>query len=405
MNDRTSIYGGLGLLMISCIGYVSSTENIFDVPTDVERVSYSAESGWTIVGAGPAAIAALGMLLDLGIPAPMIRWIDPEFNVGRLGKYYANVPGNGKTEAYIQFLNACECFKECDSCALRALRENDTQDRCVLLLVIDALKDLTEYLAQQVGARQTTVAKVHSVDGVWNVLLATGESFTTHNIVLATGSHPISLNYQVKEEIPLDIALDKKTLQTLIDPDDTIAVVGGSHSAMLILKYLHEFGVPRVMNFYKHPIVYDYDLGEGNATGFNGLKGAVANWAYYTLEKQQPASIIRLRNTQEARDSWISFCNKIIYAIGYERNELSFLGSLEPCAESYDPNNGVIASRIFGIGIAFPEQRPSEEEKPQNLIGIIDFMKYAQRVVPIWVTMKNRGYFDKFDELFRICVM
>lgn len=405
MDNRTVIHAALSLLVASFVCLTSSSQDIFDTAPQPEPISYTADSGWTIVGAGPAAIAALGMLIDLGIPSEMIRWVDPEFNVGRMGKYYANVPGNGKTEAYIQFLNACECFKKYDSPALKTLRENDTQDRCVLSMVVGALCDLTDFLTQEVVATKASVSRVDLVNDDWNVVLDTGDSFTTHNIVLATGSHPISLDYGVKEEIPLDIALDKRTLKTLIDPSDTIAVVGGSHSAILLLKYMHEIGVPRVMNFYKHPIVYDSDLGEGNPTGFNGLKGSVAQWAYYTLEKEKPTSIVRIRNTPEARDAWMSFCNKIIYAIGYERNELSFLGPLANQAQSYDPNTGVIAPRIFGIGIAFPEQRPSADEKPQNLIGIIDFMTYAQRVVPLWVTMRNHAYLNKFDELFRICVL
>ena len=36
---------------------------------------------WTVIGAGPAGIAAVGRLLDHGIVGEQIAWIDPEFDI------------------------------------------------------------------------------------------------------------------------------------------------------------------------------------------------------------------------------------------------------------------------------------------------------------------------------------
>ena len=68
-------------------------------------IRYKADAEWAIIGSGPAGIIVLGVLLDLGTDPKSIVWIDPEFNVGRLGKYYASVPGNAKTKTYIEFFN------------------------------------------------------------------------------------------------------------------------------------------------------------------------------------------------------------------------------------------------------------------------------------------------------------
>ena len=40
---------------------------------------------WTVIGAGPAGIAAVGRLLDHGIVGEQIAWIDPEFGAGDFG--------------------------------------------------------------------------------------------------------------------------------------------------------------------------------------------------------------------------------------------------------------------------------------------------------------------------------
>ena len=46
---------------------------------------------WAIIGAGPAGIAAIGKLLDIGTAPKDILWVDPAFNVGDLGDKWAPV--------------------------------------------------------------------------------------------------------------------------------------------------------------------------------------------------------------------------------------------------------------------------------------------------------------------------
>jgi cation diffusion facilitator CzcD-associated flavoprotein CzcO len=41
---------------------------------------------WAIVGAGPAGIATVGLLLDNKVDARDILWIDPDFKVGDFGQ-------------------------------------------------------------------------------------------------------------------------------------------------------------------------------------------------------------------------------------------------------------------------------------------------------------------------------
>lgn len=43
-----------------------------------------------VVGAGPAGVAALGNLLELGLNK--IAWVDPSFDGGKINKNYREVP-------------------------------------------------------------------------------------------------------------------------------------------------------------------------------------------------------------------------------------------------------------------------------------------------------------------------
>ncbi len=365
---------------------------------------HHAQVTWTVVGAGPAGIAIIGILLDLGVDERTIRWIDPEFNVGRLGKYYYNVPGNAKVRNYIKFLDACNTFKMLSTPSIERLRASDVEEACVLERVIDALQDITYYLLKRIVGLPHKLVDLSFEDDNWSLRLNDGTYFTSHNVVMATGSHPRILDYPVNEVVPLDLALDKATLAGLVSPNDTIAVVGGSHSAILVLKYLYELRVKRVINLFKHPIRYFYDMGSGNQVYLNGLKGTVAEWAFHVLEKKQPVEIFRVLNTDAARNSWLPVCNKIIYAVGYERNELPFL-NFDTELIDYDSTTGTIAPRLFGIGLAFPEQVVDELGEIHQLIGVIDFMNYAQKIVPAWMKPRSCSHFHEYDSLFRICLL
>ena len=99
-----------------------------------------------------------------------------------------------------------------------------------------------------------------------------------------------------------------------------------------------------------------------------------------------------------------SIQNKIIYAIGYERNELPTINNMpNSLYDSYNVTTGVIGPRLFGIGIAFPEQFIDQTGEPQLGIGLIDFMQYAQCVLPTWMqTRQSLTRFAHFAQLFSI---
>ncbi|MBX9705555.1 MAG: pyridine nucleotide-disulfide oxidoreductase, partial [Gammaproteobacteria bacterium] len=107
---------------------------------------------WAIVGAGPAGMAALGKLIDLGVPAKKIAWIDPEFKVGDFGTRWLNVSSNTKVDLFIKFLNGYKAFNYSECKEVFALHQQDPEATCQLKYAADPLQWVTEQLKSQVNS-------------------------------------------------------------------------------------------------------------------------------------------------------------------------------------------------------------------------------------------------------------
>jgi cation diffusion facilitator CzcD-associated flavoprotein CzcO len=329
---------------------------------------------WAIIGAGHAGITSISVLLENGILENEIVWIDPEFNVGRLGKYYGNVPSNLKVHRYTNFLNRCSFFQTINSTAIEAIKNYNQQEEPRLQLIIDALQDITNYLRSRVT---TYIDNVHSISAKeggnsWDIKLDQNPHINADKVILAIGSRPKKMAYTTSE-IPLDLALDENILKSMISAEDTIMVIGSAHSAILILKYLSEIPVKKIINVYSKQPTYG-ELG--------GLEGITAYWAKEVLEKNPPHNLIRIKYHEGVIENYLQECTKIIYAFGYERNSFTVNNSNEL---SIDGETGIIEPHLYGIGFAFPEYHINEAGLAIPLIGVNSFMKYAQQRVPLWI--------------------
>lgn len=374
------------------------------------RLSYKQKNPQFIfVGAGAANIAAIGAIIEVGVSPEDIIWLDPEFNVGRLGQYYESVPSNTKTKLFIDFLEACEVFKNCSSPAIDRLKECDKEKEYPLEYIVEALRALTHYLSTKVHCVKGTLKSLYYDNNLWHINTEY-INISSPNVVLGTGSHPKTLNYDRSKEIPLDIALNPNELNKLVALDDTVLVVGGCHSAILLLKYLSEISVKKIINIYKKPIQYAVDMGDWILYNSSGLKGATAQWAKDVLEKNPPKNLVRLYSNDENIKKSLKECTKIIYAIGYERNELPLVK--ENPAFVYNETTGVIAPGLFGIGIAFPEKYTDPLGNTEHRVGLASFMEYAQRVAPYWVSNESKfclrqklTCLKKYESLFDISLL
>ena len=155
---------------------------------------------------------------------------------------------------------------------------------------------------------------------------------------------------------------------------DTVAVFGGMHSAFLVIKYLLELGVKQVINFYSTP----YYFGK---PGTGGLEGYTAAWVK-VIEENPPKNLLRIQNTQENRDIYLSSCTKAIYAIGYERTPLMVN---EDTSLAYDLQTGIISHHLYGIGIAFPTFYTNEQGKVVELNGFNTYLARAKLCMQKWI--------------------
>lgn len=368
----------------------------------VQEAAYNVP--WTVIGAGPAGIAVVGILCDSGVPPEQIVWIDLEFNVGRIGKYYANVPGNARVQQYINFLKACKTFGECKSAAVDQLFTMPPDMTPPLKFIVNPLLDMTKCLRESTKSLQDELTSLDFHDDQWYV--GTKKTLVrSDHVVLATGSHPRELNYEGRPQIPLDVALDKNLLAQHLKPTDRVAVIGSAHSALLIVKYLTELPVAGIINFYKHPIVFPKPSPQGVIWQESGLKGELATWAQKVLLVNPPANLKRILSTQQELKKWLPHCTKVIVAAGFERNDLPAVNSDTSLYDNYDSSSGIIGPRLFGVGIAFPEKRIDPLGNVEYLVGLPFFMPYIQKIIPEWLkkTINSRLY--SFDDMFTISIL
>jgi len=327
------------------------------------------QASWTVVGAGPAGILALGIILDSGTPADKIVWLDPEFKVGAMGKYYRNVPGNGKVCQYIDLLNSCNTFREIESEAIDHLFNLPLEHTPKLKIFVDAFYDISNHLRTKVNALEDEMVALDYKEDQWHIK-TNKTDFRSDNVVLATGAHPRVMQYEGITQVPLDIALDKFTLAQHVTSNDTVAIIGSGHSALLILKHLSELSVAHIINFYRKPIVYQTPMRGGIAWKESGLKGDVATWAKTVLEVNPPQNLLRLFSSPENIKTWLPKCTKVIYAAGFERNSLPSINESQSMYENYDRASGIIGPRLYGVGIAFAQQQVDPLGNVEYLVGL-----------------------------------
>lgn len=331
---------------------------------------------WAIIGAGFAGITALAVLIDSGVEPSTIAWIDPEFKVGRVGKYYRDVPGNVQTHHLIEYVENCPLFKYINSPSLNALYTYPLEDFQQLHVIVDPLIDFTACLQNMVVPIKSTITSLVRVDDYW-ALESSDETIHVQKVILAIGAQPKCLNYDI-QQIPLDDAFDKSKLTEYLSATDCVAVFGAMHSAILVLKNLSECSVKHIINFYLQDYFY----------GAPGLEGVAAMWAKNVLEENPPANLIRVLNTVENREAMLSLCTKVVYAIGYESNKILVNGSSDV---TFDEHTGMIDENLYGIGIAFP---PTAFFNGQKIAknGLCTYLMYAKKLIPRWIS-NEKGYF------------
>jgi len=337
---------------------------------------------WLIIGAGPAGILSVGKLIDQGVAAEEIAWVDPFFQVGDLGRLWSQVPSNTLVRLFTQFLRSCQAF-EYELCTKKhEIHRAEPQLTCPLRLIVEPLQWISDHLRRRVHAFLGRVDHLVFKQRGWQVFSA-GNQLLAKNIVLAIGSDPKVLHFEGLETVPLQDAIVRRRLSSLCCSQDVFAVFGSSHSAVLVLKNLVELGIKRIINFYQSPMRYAIPMEGWTLFDNTGLKGQAAEWARAQIDGECPDNLLRLPVSTPSIHQYLSECHKVVYAIGFSRRSLPVIHGMETI--HYDEQTGIIAPGLFGIGIAFPELVTNPVGIKEYAVGLSKFTDYIDRVMPVWL--------------------
>lgn len=337
---------------------------------------------WAVIGAGPAGIAAIGKLLDEGVISQTILWIDPEFAVGDLGRLWQNVPSNTTVALFLKFLTSVQAFDYVNCPKDFALNHADLEQTCQLALMVDPLQWITDQLTSRVHFLVGMAQELFFSEQVWHIIL-NDKSIAAKNVILATGAEPKTSALASLPIIPLQDAMDAERIHQHIQASDTVAVFGSSHSAVLVLRNLVENGVQRIVNFYRSPLRYAVYLDDWILFDDTGLKGSTATWAREYLDNKALTPIARVYSNEENLQHHLPYCQKIVYALGFERRLLPIIKGYGVLP--YNEECGILAPGLFGLGIGFPESKLNPLGIREHRVGLWKFMDYLQRVLPLWM--------------------
>jgi cation diffusion facilitator CzcD-associated flavoprotein CzcO len=335
---------------------------------------------WTVIGAGPAGIAAVGKLLDHGIAPEGIAWIDPAFAAGDLGGKWRSVSSNTQVGLFLAYLNGSSAFRF-SAAPPMPLPDADPQETCALALVADPLVWVTEHLRERVQAFQTTATALFLERRQWRIETEQQE-LASKNVVLAVGAVPKKLAYPQLKEIPVEVALDPEKLAGEPLADATVAVFGSSHSSMIALPHLLRHPVEKVINFYRSPLRYAVNLDDWILFDDSGLKGRAADWARENIDGVYPDRLERCWISSPDFEEKLAECDRAVYTVGFERRtlpETKQWGQLD-----YNPNNGILAPGLFGLGIAFPARATDRYGYVEYRVGLKKFIDHLHSVLPLW---------------------
>lgn len=337
---------------------------------------------WAVIGAGPAGIAAVGKLIDSDVSPKSILWIDPHFGCGDLGMLWRNVSSNTTVQRFLDFLQDADAFAYDTAPIDFHLNHLAKGETCTLSEIADPLMWVSRHLEQQVVTEKTMIHSMGLAERTWT-LNAESKRYKAKNVILATGAVPSSLNYPGLEVVPFEIAIDKERLANYVNKNETYGVFGSSHSAIIIVRYLVNLGVKKVINFYRSPCRYAIDLGDWILFDNTGLKGQTAVWARENIDGVLPSNLVRYNTSEPNIARYLPECDKVVYAVGFERRNNIVIGDYEQA--NYNPHSGIIGPGLFGLGIAYPELKADPFGSVELQVGLWKFMVYLNKILPIWL--------------------
>lgn len=335
---------------------------------------------WAVIGAGPAGLAAVGCLIDRAVDPQSILWVDPEFKVGDFGKHWGEVSSNTTIALFTEFLQGIKAFNY-HQCPESLLLDDKYPHHFISLKeVAKPLQWISQQLQSQVNSLSTTLEQLIIEDGYWKLETPNGNRYA-EKVILATGASPKHLSIPEVATLPLSVGLKPHELAKHVKAEDTIAVFGSSHSAMIIIRNLIESGVKKIINFYQSPIKYALPMDGWILYDNTGLKGATAMWTRENISQRLHPKVERVLSNESNINKILPHCTQAIYAIGFKQRTPA-VDNIDP--KAYDKHCGIIAPGLFGCGIGFPRQVTDPFGNKELNVGLFKFMRDIKQCLPIW---------------------
>ena len=333
---------------------------------------------WAVIGAGVGGITAIGALLDHGVSAKDIAWIDPYFNAGDLGANWSHVSSNTTVRNFIDALTECAAFEYTEHTEKFNLETLDPSATCLLENIVQPLLWISKKFQSMVECHTGTVQSI-SGKRVWSLDLGS-KTIDSSKVIQATGCEEKSLTFHSTEQTVVDL---KDALDANFWADKTntpAAVFGSSHSAMIIVKNILEQG-GRVINFYRSPLKFAKKLSDWTLYDNTGLKGATAKWVKTELANYR-GKIERYYSSADNITLHLNKCAYVAYAVGFKPRILPVNGH---AFSDYDQYHGIIANNIYGTGIAFPRRVVYPTGYSELNVGFLKFVRDLKQLLPIWL--------------------
>lgn len=311
--------------------------------------------------------------------------------------------------------------------AIDYLRKLDQDQGCHLAHAADMLLMLTEGLKRTPGVEirrgRVTSASIDPAKG-WSVHVDQSpekpSEVISSRLILCTGSSPtdtpLPLEVKGMQSLHLDTALSPSLLSKELSANKevTVAVIGASHSAILILMNLYNLASTshsklHIRWFTRHPLRYAEFMDGWILRDNTGLKGAAAAWARQNLEPEvfdnSPVSKFvekisyKREHEFETYQQHLPGCQYYVQAIGYMRDPLPTLTQGDSNGAEITPyynhgdgsfstgpgeGEGEKIPGLYGAGIAWPERVTDPQGNVEYAVGFWKFMRFVKKVVGQW---------------------
>lgn len=295
-----------------------------------------------IVGTGAAGLLTLFCLSYTKIPAEEIVLIDPYHDGGDLQRKYCCIQSNTIWNQMLDILRS-------KGVSLESLpspwKDLDPTKPALLKHYIQLLRHLTKSYASQCQTLYATVSKLQNENGHVRVFYGENESLLTKVCILTSGSSPKHLGFPIPT-IPLEIALHRSSLQTYVEPNQTVCVFGTAHSGTLILSNLNALQV-NTHAFYKGTAPFFFAR-DGH---YDGIKQESELIADDILSGKYPTTHLHSFTDTAEIIRWTRKADWVVYATGFQHTPLT-------SSYTYNGSTGQIDGlpNTWGFGIAFPNR-------------------------------------------------